>query len=162
MTVNKNIPVIILVFVCGILAGAILTGIILPWQVHPIKQAVFSENSPKPIGPYNQAVESGDFVFLSGQIGIDPATGNLTSGTADGQMTQVMKNLGAVLQASGLGFDDVVQTRIYFTDMNDWDTINRIYAASFNGTYPSRAAILVAGLPKSARVEVEMVAQKHC
>jgi len=77
-------------------------------------------------------------------------------------MTQVMKNLGAVLQASGLGFDDVVQTRIYFTDMNDWDTINRIYAASFNGTYPSRAAILVAGLPKSARVEVEMVAQKHC
>ena len=161
MTVDKNSLIIVLVFVCGILAGAVLAGFLLPQPAHPVKQVIVSENAPAPIGPYNQAVQSGDFVFLSGQIGIDPATGNLIDSSVDGQINQAMKNQKAVLQASGLGFDDVVQTRIYFTNMSDWDTINRIYATSFNGTYPSRAAIQVAGLPKGAKVEIEMVAQKR-
>jgi 2-iminobutanoate/2-iminopropanoate deaminase len=161
MTPEKNHIIIVLVFVCGILAGAVLAGFLLPRPGHTAKQAVFSENAPQPIGPYNQAVQSGSFVFLSGQIGIDPATGNLTGSSVEGQTAQAMENLQAVLHASGLGFGDVVQTRIYFTNMSDWSAINRIYASYFNDTYPARAAVQVAGLPKGAKVEIEMVAQER-
>ena len=160
IAVNKNSTIIVLVFVCGLLSGVVLTGLLSPQPVHPLKQAVFSENAPKPIGPYNQGIRSGDFVFLSGQIGIDPATGNL-SGSVEGQTSRAMENLRAVLQESGLGFEDVVQTRIYLTNMSDWTTVNGIYASYFNDTYPARAAVQVAGLPKGAGVEIEMVAQKR-
>ena len=148
-----------LVFTCGLLIGALLAVILLPQQVHP--RAVYSENAPAPIGPYSQAVQVGDFVFLSGQIGIDPVTGNLTGSSVEGQTTQVMENLKEVLKASGLSFKDVVQTRIYLTNMNDWTAVNGIYAVSFNNTYPARAAVQVAGLPKGAKVEIEMVAQER-
>ncbi|MFA6363770.1 Rid family detoxifying hydrolase [Methanoregula sp.] len=161
MTVDKNSVIIVLVFVCGIVSGAVLAGLLLPQPVHPAKQAVVTKNAPTPIGPYNQAVQSGNFVFLSGQIGINPATGNLTGSSVDGQTTQAMKNIEAVLDASGLGFGDVVQTRIYFTNMSDWATINRIYASCFNDTYPARSAVQVAGLPAGAKVEIEMIAQKR-
>src|SRR5208337_1654265 len=129
MNVDKNRVIIVLVFVCGILAGAVFAGFLLPRPVHSAKQAVHSENAPEPIGPYNQAVQSGNFVFLSGQIGIDPATGNLTGSGVEGQARQAMENLKAVLHASGLGFGNVVQTRIYFTNMSDWAAINGIYAS---------------------------------
>lgn len=105
-------------------------------------------------------MQSGDLVFLSGQIGIDPATGNL-SGTAGEQTTRAMENLKSVLAASGLGFPDVIQTRIYLTNMSDWTTVNGIYGTYFNDTYPARATIQVAGLPKGANVEIEMVARKR-
>ena len=90
----------------------------LPNPFIPVKAVVFTERAPNPIGPYSQAVQSGDFVFLSGQIGIDPTTGNL-SATAEEQTTRAMENLQAVLQGSGLGFGDVVQTRIYLVNMSD-------------------------------------------
>ena len=83
MAVDKNTIILVLVFACGLLAGVVLTGLLSPQQAHPVKQVVFSDKAPQPIGPYSQAVQSGDFVFLSGQIGIDPATGNIT-GTAGG------------------------------------------------------------------------------
>lgn len=150
-----------LVFACGILAWALLAVILLPQQVHPAKQVIYSENAPAPIGPYSQAVQAGDFVFLSGQIGIDPVTGNLTGSSVEGQTTQAMENLKEVLKESGLSFKDVVQTRIYLANMSDWVAVNGIYAASFNDTYPARAAVQVAGLPKGAKVEIEMVAQKR-
>lgn len=159
MTFDKNTVLLVLVFVCGVLAGVVLTGL-LPYQpAHPVKQVIFSKAAPGPIGPYSQAVQSGGFVFLSGQIGIDPATGNLSE-SVEGQTTQVMENLHAVLAESGLGFSDVVQSRIYITNMSDWTTVNRIYGNCFNDTYPARASVQVAGLPKGAKVEIEMVAQK--
>jgi len=157
---DKNTIILVLVFVCGLLAGCVLYGLLAPQPVHPVKQIIFTEKAPDPIGPYSQAVRSGDFVFLSGQIGIDPVTGNL-SGTAEGQTARAMENLHAVLQESGLGFGDVVQTRIYLTDMNDWTAVNGIYGSYFTGGYPARATVQVMELPKGAKVEIEMVARKR-
>lgn len=159
MAVDKTTVILVLVFACGLLTGIVLTGIFSPPQVHPAKQVVFTDKAPQPIGPYSQAVISGDFVFLSGQIGIDPADGNVT-GSAGAQTTRAMENLKAVLQESGLGFEDVVQTRIYLANMSDWTTVNTIYGSYYTGTYPARAAVQVTGLPKGALVEIEMVARK--
>ena len=160
MAVDKNIIILVLVFACGILAGVVITGLSSPSQPSPAKQVEFSDKAPQPIGPYSQAVISGNFVFLSGQVGIDPATGNIT-GTATEQTTRSMENLRAVLQESGLGFKDVVQTRIYLVNMSDWTEVNRIYGSYFTDNYPARATVQVAGLPKGALVEIEMVAQKR-
>jgi 2-iminobutanoate/2-iminopropanoate deaminase len=161
MAIDRNTVILVLVFICGLLAGVLLTVLLSPQQVHPpAKQVVFTERAPQPIGPYSQAVTSGDFVFLSGQTGIDPATGNLT-GTAEEQTTRVMENLRAVLQESDLSFEDVVQTRIYLVNMSDWAVVNGIYGSYFTGQYPARATVQTAGLPKGALVEIEMVAQKR-
>jgi 2-iminobutanoate/2-iminopropanoate deaminase len=160
MAVDKNTIILVLIFACGLLAGVVLTGALSPRQAHLIKQTVFTDKAPQPIGPYSQAVTSGNLVFLSGQIGIDPATGNIT-GTAEEQTTRAMENLRAVLQESGLGFEDVVQTRIYLVNMSDWTTVNAIYGSCFKDNYPARAAVQVAGLPKGALVEIEIVAQKR-
>ena len=160
MAVDKNIIILVLVFACGILAGVVVTGLSSPSQLSPAKQVVFSDKAPQPIGPYSQAVASGDLVFLAGQIGIDPATGTI-SGTAGEQTTRSMENLRAVLQESGLGFKDVVQTRIYLVNMSDWSEVNGIYGSYFMDNYPARATVQVAGLPKGAQVEIEMVAQKR-
>jgi len=157
---DKNKIILVLVFACGLLAGCVLYGLIAPQPAHPAQRVVFTEKAPAPIGPYSQAVRSGDFVFLSGQIGIDPVTGNL-SGTTGEQATRAMENLHAVLEGSGLGFEDVVLTRIYLTNMSDWTAVNGIYGSYFTGGYPARATVQVAGLPKGARVEIEMVAQKR-
>ena len=160
MAADKNRIILVLVFVCGLLAGCVLYGLLFPQPIHPAKLVVFTERAPNPIGPYSQAVQSGDFVFLSGQIGINPATGNL-SATADEQTVQAMENLHAVLQQSGLGFGDVVQTRIYLVNMSDWSKVNGIYGSYFKDGYPARVTVQVAGLPKGATVEIEMVAQKR-
>jgi 2-iminobutanoate/2-iminopropanoate deaminase len=160
MAADKNTIILVLVFTCGLLAGVVLTGQLSPQQTHMAKRVVFTDKGPQPIGPYSQAVVSGDFVYLSGQVGIDPATGNIT-GTAGEQTTRSMENLRAVLQESGLGFEDVVQTRIYLVNMSDWTTVNSIYGSYFTGNYPARATVQVAGLPKGALVEIEMVAHKR-
>jgi 2-iminobutanoate/2-iminopropanoate deaminase len=157
---DKNTIILVLVFICGLLAGIILTVPLSPQQIHPVKQVFFTDKAPQPIGPYSQAVTSGNLVYLSGQIGIDSATGNIT-GTAEEQTTRVMENLRAVLQKSGLGFEDVVQTRIYLVNMSDWTTVNGIYGSCFTDNYPARSTVQVAGLPKGALVEIEMVAQKR-
>jgi 2-iminobutanoate/2-iminopropanoate deaminase len=160
MAVEKNTIILVLVFTCGLLTGVLLTGVLSSQQVSPVKQAIFTDKAPRPIGPYSQAVQSGDFVFISGQIGIDPATGNIT-GSAEEQTTRAMENLRAVLKESGLGFEDVVQTRIYLVNMSDWTAVNGIYSVYFTDNYPARAAVQVAALPKGAAVEIEMVAQKR-
>jgi 2-iminobutanoate/2-iminopropanoate deaminase len=157
---NKNTTILVLVFVCGFLAGCVLYGLLASQPVPPAKQVIFTERAPTPIGPYSQAVQSGDFVFTSGQIGLDPATGNL-SATTEEQTVRTMENLHAILQQSGLGFRDVVQTRIYLTNMSDWTTVNGIYGSYFKDGYPARVTVQVAGLPKGAKVEIEMVAQKR-
>jgi 2-iminobutanoate/2-iminopropanoate deaminase len=160
MAVEKNTIILVLFFACGLLTGVLLTGVLSSPQVIPGKQVIFTDKAPRPIGPYSQAMQSGDFVFLSGQVGIDPATGNIT-GTTEEQTTRAMENLRAVLQESGLGFEDVVQTRVYLVNMSDWTAVNGIYSAYFTDNYPARAAVQVSGLPKGAAVEIEMVARKR-
>jgi 2-iminobutanoate/2-iminopropanoate deaminase len=160
MAVDKNTLILLLVLACGILTGIVLTGALSSQQAHMVKQVVFTDKAPQPIGPYSQAVLAGDVVFLSGQVGIDPTTGTIT-GTAGEQTTRAMENLRAVLQESGLGFGDVVQTRICLVNMSDWTTVNTVYGSYFTGNYPARSTVQVAGLPKGALVEIEMVAQKR-
>ncbi|MGV8129036.1 MAG: RidA family protein [Methanolinea sp.] len=151
---------LLLVFVCGLLAGFGLYSLVVPAQHTTEKVVIETAGAPKPIGPYHQAVREGDLVFLSGQIGLDPATGNL-SATIEEQTRRVMENQEAVLKEAGLDFSDVVQARIYLTNMSDWSTINGIYGEYFHETYPARATVMVAGLPKDASVEIETIASAH-
>lgn len=121
-------------------------------------EKVLTENAPAPIGPYNQAIRAGDYLFCSGQIALDPATGEMVGTDAAAQARQAMRNLGAVLAAAGARFEDVVKTTIFLVDMNDFAAVNAVYAESFGATPPARSTIAVAGLPKGGRVEVEAVA----
>jgi 2-iminobutanoate/2-iminopropanoate deaminase len=159
MVADKRIIVFVLVFMCGLLTGAVLSGL-FSQQAHTPKQSVYSKYAPEPIGPYSQGVQSGNLVFLSGQVGIDPATGNVTGGV-EAQTTQAMENLRSVLAASGLSFSDVVHTRIYLTNISDFAAVNRVYGTYFHDIYPARSTIQVAGLPKGGLVEIEVVAEKH-
>lgn len=151
---NGGTMILALVFACGLLAGFGIYAIV---SSTPGETALYTANAPEPIGPYSQAVQSGDYLFISGQIGLDPVTGNL-SGTAAGEARQAMENLRAILAEGGLDFSDVVQTRIYLTDLADFDAVNAVYAEYLNEPYPARATMQVAALPKGARVEIEMIA----
>jgi 2-iminobutanoate/2-iminopropanoate deaminase len=121
---------------------------------------VHSEQAPRAIGPYSQAVEArpGRLVFLSGQIPLDPATGELVVGNISVQTERVMENLGAVLRAAALGFQDVVRCTIYLVDLADFSTVNGVYGRYFTASPPARATVQVAALPKGARVEVDAIA----
>ena len=116
----------------------------------------------KPIGPYSPGVAAGGTVYLSGQIGLDPATGNLVDGGTEAQAKRVMENLGAVLKEAGLGFGDVVKTTIYMTDLAEFAKVNEIYATYFpaGGTPPARSTVQVAALPRGARIEIDFVAAR--
>jgi 2-iminobutanoate/2-iminopropanoate deaminase len=122
-----------------------------------VKQIISSPAAPAALGPYSQAVRAGDFVFCSGQTGLDPATGVLREGVA-AQAEQVLDNLAAVLAAAGVSFADVVKTTIFLTDMGDFQTVNALYAKRFSGGLPARSTVQVAALPKSGAVEIEMIA----
>jgi 2-iminobutanoate/2-iminopropanoate deaminase len=119
---------------------------------------VLSTEAPAPIGPYNQAIRSGDFLFCSGQIPIDPATGELVTGDIAAQTHRVMQNVRAVLAAGDATFADVVKTTIYLVDMNDFAAVNAAYGEYFTGVAPARSTVAVAALPKGSRVEVEVLA----
>lgn len=121
------------------------------------KRAVETADAPKAIGPYSQAVVAGDFVFLAGQIGTDPKTGNLVEGV-EAQTEQALKNLEAVLKASKSDFESVVKTTIFLADMNDFARVNEVYARVMKTPYPARATVQVARLPRDARIEIEMTA----
>jgi 2-iminobutanoate/2-iminopropanoate deaminase len=112
------------------------------------------------VGPYSHAVESGGLVFLSGQTPLDPATGRLVDGEIDAQTRQCFANLGAVLTAAGLGFDDVLECHVFLVDMADFAAMNMAYADQFRAPYPARTTIGVAALPLGARVEIRMVARR--
>ncbi len=122
------------------------------------REAVSSPNAPKAIGPYSPAVRAGQLLFVSGQIPIDPATGNMIDGDVAAQARRVMDNLGALLEAAGLSFASVVRTTIYLADMNDFGKVNEIYGGYFSEPYPARATVQVARLPKDARVEIDVIA----
>lgn len=121
------------------------------------KKSVETADAPKAIGAYSQAIIADDFVFVSGQIGINPKTGNLVEGTT-AQTEQVMKNLEAVLRASKSDFESVVKATIFLADMNDFAAVNEIYGRYFKAPFPARATVQVARLPRDARVEIELTA----
>ena len=123
-----------------------------------MKQAVSSPHAPKAIGPYSQAVRAGQLLFVSGQVPLDPATGQIVSGDIAAQTHRVFDNLGAVLEAGGRSFADVVRTTVFLADMNDFAAVNEVYGTYFSEPYPARATVQVARLPKDARVEIDVIA----
>jgi 2-iminobutanoate/2-iminopropanoate deaminase len=120
-----------------------------------------SPDAPAAVGPYSQAVASGDHVFLSGQTPIDPATGALVEADVAGQTRQCFDNLDAVLAAAGLSFADVVKVNVYLTSMDDFAAMNAVYEGRFEQPYPARTTIGVAALPLGARIEIELVARRN-
>lgn len=124
------------------------------------KQIINTPNAPAPIGPYNQAVLVNDTLYISGQICIDPTTGNLKNRDIQEETRQVMQNLKSILSAAGMSFDNVVKTTIFITDMNRFSEINEIYGKYFNGEFPARETVQVSALPKFMNVEISMIAVK--
>jgi 2-iminobutanoate/2-iminopropanoate deaminase len=123
-----------------------------------VKEIIATENAPGAIGPYSQAVKTGNMVFCSGQIPIDPATGEFVSDNVAEQTEQVLKNLSAVLAAAGTNLNNVVKTTVFLADMNDFTAMNEVYSKFFSENKPARATVQAARLPKDARVEIECVA----
>jgi 2-iminobutanoate/2-iminopropanoate deaminase len=124
-------------------------------------KAVHSLSAPRAIGPYSQAIDAGDYVFLSGQVPIDPATGELVPGDIAAQTERVLDNLAAVLEAAGCSFADVVKTTIYLADLGDFQTVNATYGRRFVADPPARATVQVSALPKGARVEIDAIARRR-
>jgi 2-iminobutanoate/2-iminopropanoate deaminase len=118
-----------------------------------------TDNAPKALGPYSQAVEVDGWLYTSGQVGIDPATGDLVTGGFESEARQALKNLEAVLAAAGCKFSDVVRTAVYLTDLASFPRLNELYAAAMGNHRPARSTVQVAGLPKGAQVEIDMVAR---
>ena len=123
-------------------------------------QTVTTDQAPKAIGPYSQAIIAGDLIFTSGQIPLDPATQALVTGGIREQTERVMENLGAVLQAAGAGFENVVKATIFVADLADFATVNEIYGRRFPRSPPARSTVQVAALPRGARVEIDLIARK--
>lgn len=123
-----------------------------------MKDFIYTTNAPAPIGPYSQAIRVNGFIFVSGQIPIDPATGRVVEATIEAQTQQVMKNLSAILDAAGTGLGNVVKTTVFLSDLDDFSGFNRIYEEYFADAKPARATVQVARLPKEVLVEVEAIA----
>ena len=121
------------------------------------KAAVTSPELTPPVGPFSQAIEVGGFIFFSGQVGQDPATGKLVAGGVAAETERIFQNLAAVLKAAGKGFDDVVRAGVYLTSISDYAVVNGIYARHFSQPFPARTAIGVAALPLGACVEIDLV-----
>lgn len=122
------------------------------------KHAIATPAAPQAIGPYAQAVQAGHWLFLSGQIGLDPATGELVSGGVVAEAERVLHNLSAVLQAAGASLDAVVRTTIYLVNLADFAPVNEIYGRVFSAPFPARATVGVAALPRGARIEIDAIA----
>jgi 2-iminobutanoate/2-iminopropanoate deaminase len=124
-----------------------------------MKEAIVTANAPAAIGPYSQAVKEGDLVFVSGQLPVDPKTGEFPSDNIQEQTRQSMENIKSVLQEAGYDMDRVLKTTVYLADIADFAAANEVYAEYFNEPYPARAAFQVAALPKGAKVEIEAIAK---
>ncbi|MEI2747795.1 MAG: RidA family protein [Ferruginibacter sp.] len=122
------------------------------------KIIVQTNQAPAPIGPYNQAVKAGGLLFISGQIALDPQTGELVAGSTADETHQVMKNLAAILKEAGLGFEQVAKTTIFLSSMDLFAEVNQVYGQYFSGDYPARETVAVKGLPKNVNVEISMIA----
>ena len=122
---------------------------------------IVTPNAPAAIGPYSQAVRAGGLLFVSGQIPLDPATGQIVPGDVTAQADRVLKNIGAILEAAGLGFGDVVRTTIYLVDLAHFAVVNDVYAKSFAPPYPARVTVQVSALPRGALVEIDAIAKER-
>ncbi len=122
------------------------------------KRAVESPDAPKAIGPYSQAIMANGLIFTAGQVGADPKTGVLVEGGIEDQTEQVLKNIEAVLKASGSSLDEVIKTTVFLADLNDFAKMNEIYAKRFKTPFPARSTVQVARLPRDAKIEIEAVA----
>ncbi len=122
------------------------------------KKVVQTSSAPNPIGPYNQAIKAGNMLFISGQIAINPATGNLVQESIEDETHQVMNNLKAILKEAGCSFDHVAKTTIFLSDMALFSAVNEIYGKYFTGDFPARETVAVKGLPKNVNVEISMIA----
>lgn len=123
-----------------------------------MREATSTSQAPAAIGPYSQAIRAGDFLFVSGQIPLDPATGALVAGDVAAQTHRVLRNLGAILTAAGTSFDHVVKTTVYLADMSEFGAMNEVYASYFPAPAPARATIQAARLPRDVRVEIDLIA----
>lgn len=122
------------------------------------KKVINTTNAPDPIGPYNQAIQAGNFLFISGQVAINPANGNVEATDVFGEAHQVMHNLKAILTEAGMDFNNVVKTTIFLSDMDLFTTVNEVYGKYFSGQFPARETVAVKGLPKNVNVEISMIA----
>ena len=122
------------------------------------KTIINTNNAPAPIGPYNQAVKAGNFLFVSGQVALKPGTNDMANADIIEETHQVMKNLKAILSEAGFSFNNVVKTTIFLSDMDLFSQVNEIYAKYFDGNFPARETVAVKGLPKNANVEISVVA----
>ncbi len=125
-----------------------------------MKTIINTKNAPAPIGPYNQAVVAGNFIYVSGQIALHPTTGELTTGDIKAETNQVMENVGAILNAAGATFADIVKTSIFLKDMQSFAAVNEVYGTYFNAGFPARETVEVAALPKNVNVEISVIAYK--
>ncbi len=123
-----------------------------------MREAVQTTHAPAAIGPYSQAVRAGSFLFISGQIPLDPGTGQITEGGIGAQTHRVMRSLGAILEAAGAGYDRVVRTTVFLTDLEDFEVVNEVYGGYFRDSAPARATVQVAALPKGVSVEIDTIA----
>jgi len=123
-----------------------------------VRLKIQTEHAPAAIGPYSQAIKAGGFVFASGQIPIDPKTGEFVAGGIAEQTDRVLKNLAAVLEAAGSSLDQIVKTTVFLADMKEFGAMNEVYGKFFTGAPPARATVAAAGLPRDARVEIEAIA----
>ena len=119
--------------------------------------AIGSDHLPPPVGPFSPAIRSGGFIFFSGQVGVDPAIGQLVSGGAEPEARQLFANLAALLDAAGKSFADVVKANVFLTDIGDFAAVNAIYAAQFDAPFPARTTVAVAALPLGASIEIELL-----
>ena len=125
-----------------------------------MNKVINTNQAPAAIGPYSQAIQKGDFLFVSGQLGIDPATGNFVEGGVKEQAQQVFKNIRAIISEAGYSMGNIVKTTVFLADMADFATVNDVYASQFEGAFPARSAVAVRTLPKNGLVEIEVIAIK--
>jgi 2-iminobutanoate/2-iminopropanoate deaminase len=140
-------------------AGALATSMMAFAQEKKLpREVVATKDAPQPIGPYSQAIKAGEFVFASGQIALDPATGRLIEGDIKAQTERVLKNLSAVLTAAGSSMDRVVRTTVFLKNISDFPAMNEVYGKFFTGAPPSRSTVQAAGLPRDALLEIDVIA----
>jgi len=129
-------------------------------NLNSMKKIIKTGKAPAPIGPYNQAVLAGNFLFLSGQIAIDPSSGELVMNDISSETTRVMKNIEAVLTEAGFGFENIVKTTIFLSSMDHFSKVNEVYGSYFSKDFPARETVAVAGLPRNVNVEISVTAIK--
>jgi 2-iminobutanoate/2-iminopropanoate deaminase len=123
-----------------------------------LKQAISSSDAPEAIGPYSSALRAGQLLFVSGQVPIDPKTGEMVSGDVAAQTSRVLQSIGALLNAGGLTYNDLVRTTVFLADMNDFAAMNEVYRTYFTEPYPARSTVEAARLPRDARIEIDAIA----